>query len=166
MRKIKAFNIEEDVYKKLLAMFKKYKVNASLSSFVNNCLIELLSHLQDVELKKQKHPSYKVPMSFVICEMTKSLGNKKSLLSMLFQAGFPEKEMEELLEQEFLTRWENEYEAQKLGASVEMYSYIKGGKYILAPNKRYLIDKKTGKKYIAMRFDKSDETSLLELREE
>lgn len=168
MRKIKTFNVDEDVYNGLLATFRKYEVNASLSSFVNNCLSELLDHLQDVETVKQKYPESKLPMSFVISEMTKSLQKKKSLLLVLFEAGHTEKEMQEHLEEELLTRWEDDYEAQKLGVPIEMYSYIKSGGYILGPNKQYLIAEKTGKKYIAIRTEQGiyPNSTLLEVREE
>lgn len=147
MRKIKTFNVDEDVYNGLLSMFKKYEINASLSSFVNNCLAELLTHLQDVEAIKKKYPESKLPMSFVISEMTKSIDNKKSVLPVLFEVGFTEKGMQEHVEEELLTRWEDDYEAQKLGISVEMHSHLKGGGFFLAPNKQYLIAEKTGKKY-------------------
>lgn len=165
MRKIKTFNVDEDVYNGLLSMFKKYEINASLSSFVNNCLIEVLSHIQEVEALKQKHPDYKVPMSFVISEMTKSLGNKKTMLPLLMISG-TKHGYQELYDDLFLTKWEDEYEAQKLGIPVEMYFYIKEGGYLLAPNKQYLIHEKTGKKFIAVRSEKGlTDVALLEIKE-
>lgn len=164
MKKIKAFNVDEEVYNNLLSMFKKHKVNASLSSFVNNCLEELLIHLQDVEAVKKKYPASKLPMSFVISEMTKSIENKKSVLSVLFEAGNTEKEMQERREAELLQRWEDEYEAQKQKISVEMYSHLKGGGFFLAPNKQYLIEEKTGKKYFVAP-DGSGGSVLLEIKE-
>ena len=165
MKKIKAFNVEEEAYNKLLSIFKKYKVNASLSSFVNNCLVELLTHLQEVEAVKNKDPESKLPMSFVISEMTKSLQKKKSLLPVLYEVGFTEKGMQEHVEEELLTRWEDDYEAQKLGISVEMHSHLKGGGFFLAPNKQYLIAEKTGKKYFVAP-NGTGGSVLLEIKEE
>jgi hypothetical protein len=165
MRKIKTFNVDEDVYNGLLAAFRKYGVNASLSSFVNNCLSELLDHLQDVETVKQKYPESKLPISFVISEMTKSLQKKKSLLPILFEVGCTEKEIQERRERELLTRWGDDYEAQKLGISVEMYSHLKGGGFFLAPNKQYLIEEKTGKKYFVAP-NGYGRSVLLEIKEE
>ena len=166
MRKVKTFNVDVDVYKKLIAIIKKYGVNASLSSFVNNCLEELLTHLQDMEEIKKQNTKSKLPMSFVINEMTKSIQNKKTLLPSLFYGGHTEEQMQEYLANELLSKWEEDYEAQKLGISVDMYSFLKDGGYVLAPNKQYLIEEKTGKKYIALRTDRGREASLLEIREE
>jgi hypothetical protein len=147
MRKIKTFNVDEDVYNGLLATFKKYGVNASLSSFVNNCLIELLTHLQEVEQASKNNPAYKIPMSFIISDLMKGLKNKKSVLPIYTGVGMdPQEVYEEIL----LTKWEDEYEARQRGISVEMYSYLQDGGYFLAPNKQYLIDEKTGKKYVVM----------------
>jgi hypothetical protein len=165
VRKIKTFNVEEDVYNKLLAIFKQYGVNASLSSFVNNCLGELLTHLQEIEVMKKKYSESKLPMPFVINEMTKSLQNKKSVLPMLFAVGHTEKDMQEYYEEDLLTQWENDYEAQKLGISIEMYSHLKEGGYFLAPNKQYLIAEKTGKKYFVVP-NGTGGSVLLEIKEE
>lgn len=165
MRKIKAFNVEDDIYNTLLSMFKKYKVNASLSSFVNNCLEELLTHLQRVEALKKKYPKFKLPMSFVISEMTKSLKNKKSVLPILFAEGSTEKDIQEYYEEELLTKWEDECEARQQGISVEMYSHLRGGRFFVAPDKQYLIAKETGKKYFVSPKG-NGESVLLEIKEE
>lgn len=162
MRKIKTFNVDEDVYNKLLGMFKKYGVNASLSSFVNNCLKELITNLEEVEQLLQKDPSFKVPMSFVIGETTRSLENKKSVPPILTEVGTdPQEVYEEIL----LTKWEDEYEARQRGISAEMYFHLKEGGYFLAPNKQYLIAEKTGKKYFVAP-NGTGGSVLLEIKEE
>jgi hypothetical protein len=145
MRKIKAFNVDEDVYNGLLAMFKKYKIKASLSSFVNNSLEVLLHHLQEVEKLTQENRGYKVPMPFVIGEMVKTLENKKNVPPMI-----TESDPREVYAHRLLTQWEDEYEAQKLGISIHLYSHFKDGNYDLSADKQYLIHKKTGKKYFPL----------------
>jgi hypothetical protein len=164
MRKIKTFNVEEGVYKKLLSLFKKYDVNASLSLFVNNCLVELLTHLEEVELASKNNLAYKVPMPFVISEMVKGMKNKKTVHPMMIEAG-AKSDPRKLYESLLLTKWEDEYEAQKLGISVEMYSHLKKGGFFVAQNKQYLIEEKTGKKYFVAP-DGYGGSILLEIKEE
>lgn len=165
MNKIKTFNVNEDIYNTLLSIFKKYETKTSLSAFVNNCLTELLEHIQLIEQLAEKHPDFKVPMSFVITEMVKSLQNKKALVSVaLFDVDIPEQEREELYETELLAKWEDAYESHKLGISVGMYSYLKSGAYNLSSNKQYLIDDKSGKKFIVIELG-GDRTFLAEIQQ-
>jgi len=162
MKKIKTFNVEEDIYDDLFKTFKKYKVNASLSSFVNSCLIELLTHLQEIEQASKNNPAYKIPMSFIITDLMKGLKNKKSVLPIITEVGTdPQEVYEEIL----LTKWEDEYEARQRGISAEMYSHLKEGGYFLAPNKQYLIAEKTGKKYFVAP-NGTGGSILLEIKEE
>ena len=147
MRKIKTFNVDEEIYKQLIHMFKEYGVNASLSAFVSNCLGELLAHLTEMEKAMKNTPNYKVPMSFIIGEIVKSLTNKKTA-NPIVVAPVTEDDFQEIYEDELLTKWEDEYEAQQMGIPVQMYAYIKEGGYILAANKQFLIEEKTGRKVI------------------
>lgn len=162
-KKVKAFNVDEDIYNGLLDMFKKRAVNASLSSFVNSCLGELFKYLKTMEQVTQDQHTYNVPMPFVIAEMIKSLTNMK-LAGPILTVG-QNIDAQEIMEGQLLERWEDEYEARQLGVSVEMYPYVKDGKYIVSSNKQYLIEKETGKKFFVMRGAEPG-TLLLEIKEE
>lgn len=166
MRKIKTFNVEEDIYNDLLKTFKRHRVKASLSTFVNNCLRDLMTYIKELEQARKSAPSFKVPMSFVIGKLTEGLVNKKNVKPFVVEAGErAEERYKEAYEDLLLSMWEEEYEAEQRGISVEMYSHLKDGGYFLAPNKQYLIAEKTGKKYFVAP-NGSGGSVLLEIKEE
>jgi len=164
MKKIKTFNVEEDVYKALLDMFKRHGVkNVSLSSFVNNCLLDLLAHLQEVEKAKLTSPESDVPMEFVISSMIKSLRNEKKVPTIWTEEGV-ESDPQENYNAVLLWKWETAYEADRLGVSAAMYLRLQTGNYTLSRNKQYLIEKETGKKFVVLP-GLLDDGNLAEIRE-
>jgi hypothetical protein len=48
-KKIKSFNVDEEVYDSLNQYFKKYKSSESVSSFLEHCIRDLLEYLQTME---------------------------------------------------------------------------------------------------------------------
>jgi len=50
-----------------------------------------------------------------------------------------------------LRDWQDDYESQRRRIPVVFVQMLKGGLYELSPDKRYLIEKETGKKYVAGR---------------
>ena len=138
-KKIKSFTVEEDVYSSLVRVFKETGSDASVSLFISNCLTELLSFLEKVQ-KERKESKFTVPMSFIIDSIVKS----KDILG--FYRDWPEELPDKT---EFmLMEWQDDYEAKEKKIPVEFYQYIKSGLYVFSPNKKYLIEKKSGKRYM------------------
>jgi len=139
---IKSFTVDGGVYNSLVKIFKASGVNVSLSLFVNNCLKELSELLKDVDKEIKGSKEHTVPMSFII----KSIVENEDILgvSKEWPAELPEK-------LEFmLNDWQEDYDAQQKKIPVSFFKYLKSGSYVLSPNKKYLIEKKTGKKFITM----------------
>ncbi len=161
-KKVKAFNVEEDVYAGLFALLKQHKVSTSLSSFVNNCLDGVLTYIRKIETIKKKHPEYDFPMSFVIRKLMDGLQNIKEVGPILAVGQNPN----DIYEDELLQTWQDEYEGDKLGISGEMYYHVRQEGYTLDPNKQFLVYQATGKKYFMMPRQKLRGGILLELTEQ
>jgi len=140
-KKIKSFTADEDVYNRLVTMFKKYGAETSISMFLNNRLKDLLQNLEFIE-KGFRDENISVPMSYVIDELVKK------------SEGIPTMVWTDLEDKEtYLTPfeyWKDAYEAFKEGIPLEYYGWIKENcNFELSKDKRFLIDKETGQKYIS-----------------
>ncbi|MCL5024730.1 MAG: hypothetical protein M1497_15455 [Nitrospirae bacterium] len=112
----------------------------SLSMFVNNCIEALADLLEKIEKERKASKEYTVPMSFII----KSLVESEDILGVY--RDWPEELPDKL---EFMLQdWQDEYEAKQSRIPAEFIPYMKSGLYILSPNKKYLIEKNTGERYI------------------
>ena len=140
IKKIKSFTVEEDAYDSLVRRFKESGTDVSVSLFVNNCLRELSKLLERVEKELKESKEYTVIMSFII----KSIVDGKDILGVGkdWPNDLPEK-IDYLLHD-----WQEDYDAYEKKIPIEFYTYLTTGLYILSPNKKYLIEKKTGKKFV------------------
>jgi len=141
VKKIKSFTVEEDVYDALVKIFKDSGTDASVSLFVNKCLKELSVILENVDKVLGESKQYTVPMSYVI----KSIVERNEILGI-------GKDIPDEFESKFelmIREWQEEYEAKQQNIPVEFIPLIKGGLFSLSPNKRAVIEKKTGKRYIS-----------------
>jgi len=156
-KKVKSFNVDGEVYSELVDMLKKNKVEGSLSLFVDNSLKILLAYLKEVNAfllmrKKLKDSTYGVPLSYIINEIV----NNPSLLET--------RKLEEMIDtldeshgmntEYVMEEWNDQYEAEQKKIPVEFYPFVKDGQYALAQNKKYIINKETGKKYISLGKDR------------
>jgi hypothetical protein len=153
-KKIKSFSVDEEIYNRLVSMFKKYGAETSISMYLNNKLKWLLEHLEDLE-KGVKKMNYSIPMSYVIDEIVKNYGGSGRLSSEPYQEEGPISELEMVLND-----WQESYEAYQQGVPLEYYRWLKMDKYALSRDKKFLINKETGKKFISQGRDK-----LMEVRE-
>lgn len=148
-KKIKTFNVDEGIYNSLVKMFKRYNVDVSLSSYVNGCLNTLLVNLKDLE-EGLRHVTISgkklsVPMSFIINSIVANKGVPKD---------YDDDEADYAYMKEFvltteLEDWQYDYDSQKRKIPVQFMRLLASELYDLSPDKKYLIEKKTGKKYIA-----------------
>jgi hypothetical protein len=142
-KKIKSFTVEEDIYKRLVSMFKKHKAETSVSAYVNNKLKELLWNIEDIE-KGIKEMNYSIPMKFVIDDTVRGCENPHRWSSEPDESpGISE--LEHVL---MITL--DEYEADQKGIPREYYSWLKNDNYKLSKDKKFIIDKTTGKKFISI----------------
>lgn len=143
-KKIKTFNVDEDTYKTLVKLFKKHEVAVSLSSYVDSCLNNLLTNLKEIEGELKKgtldKTNYPVPMSFIINKIVSNKGLSEE---------YEDEEINDLRIFSEITEWQNDYEAQRRKIPVPFVLYLGTGLYDLSPDKKYLIEKKTGKRYIS-----------------
>jgi hypothetical protein len=141
VKKIKSFTVDGDAYDLLVRLFKAAGVEVSVSMFVNNCLEELSNILSSVDKLRTQSKEYTVPMSFII----RSIVKDNEILGIGKDIPYDWEDKYELV----LHGWQEEYEAQQQKIPVEFIPLLKGGLYSLSSNKRYLIEKKTGKRYIS-----------------
>lgn len=139
-KKIKSFTVDEDVYNRLVKMFKKYEAATSISMYLNNKLTGLIQNLELLE-REFKSENVSVPMSYVIEETVKRSETSPALL-------LTDKDGEHYLSP--IGYWKSSYEAFKKGIPFEYYEWLEGNSsYALSMDKKFLIDTRTGKKYIA-----------------
>jgi hypothetical protein len=138
MRKvrIKTFSVNADTYNELIAMFKKYEVNVSLSSYVDSCLRNLNDGLKKIESVLVDNKIYSVPMSYVIEETVR--GNNLTSENNIDE--------DEII-YEVVNSWQEEYEARKRKIPVNILRFIKTGIFELSKDKKTLTNKETGEIY-------------------
>ena len=152
-KKIKTFTTDEEVYNRLVSMFKKYKAETSISEFLNNKLKELLVYLEDIE-KGINEMNYSIPMQFVIDDQVKGCENPRHLSNESDETPC----ISEL--EHILMFTEENYEADKKGVPREFYNWLEAGNFKLSEDKKFLIEKETKKKYIS-----AGRNHLMEVRE-
>ncbi len=140
VKKLKSFTVDGEAYDSLVRLFKASGVDVSVSMFVNNCLKELSVILENMDRLLTKPEEYSVPMSFII----KSIVESKEIIGIGKDIPYDGNEKYGLM----LHDWQEEYEAQQQKIPVEFIPLLKGGLYSLS-NRRYLIENKTGKRYIS-----------------
>ena len=153
-KKIKSFTADEDVYNNLVTMFKKHGATASISMYLNNRLKWLLEHLEDLEDGLQKSKGYNVPMSYIIDETVKLSGRSGRIPTSYDEEIQPYTALDMNL-----MMWDDAYEADKIDVPHEFYEFYKSGNYLLSKDKKFLVDKASGKKFIARN------GALIEVRE-
>jgi hypothetical protein len=159
-KKVKSFTLDEDIYISLATVFKENKVEGSLSLFVHNCLKELLEYIngikQEVEIRH-----FNVPLSYIIDEMVKN----PLLLGRTTDQEHEDPKSE--YGDHFISKyeidaegWNDKYEAEKMKVSLEFYAFLKTNLYELSVNKKYLIHKETGKRYLPVDSQKLVEIAI------
>jgi len=143
-KKVKGFNVDEDTYNSLLEIFKKYNVKVSLSAYVNDRLRSLLSGIQEIEEGLESYKNFTVPMSFIINSILTQQEMEYEDVE-----GVSEEDMKDSILLTELTEWQNDYEARRRKIPVAFVELLSSGLYELSPDKKYLIETKTGKKYVA-----------------
>jgi hypothetical protein len=152
-KKIKSFTVTEDTYNRLVSMFKKYKAETSISEFLNYKLKGLLWYLEDME-KGIEEMNYPIPMQFVIDDAVRSWANPHHLSSE------PERSPGISDLEQTLMNTQDDYEADKKEIPRGFYGWlVEGGHLTLSKDKKFLIDKESGAKFIS-----DDMGHLMEVR--
>jgi hypothetical protein len=143
-KKIKSFTVDEAAYKELITLFKKYQVDVSLSYYVDRCLKSLAEDLQDME-RGLEGSSYTVPMAYII---------ERTVKPTTFPAELEGHDEHEVSEEELLSLsledWQATYESEKRRVPKSIYNWLRSGNYELTPDRKYLIHKVSGKKYLIL----------------
>ena len=153
-KKIKSFTVDEDVYNRLVSMFKKHGAETSISMYLNNQVKWLIERLEDLE-KGIKEMNYSIPMSFVIDKIVTDSERSGRLSNEPDQEGIPISELEM-----DLNDFQESYEAHEKCIPELYYGLLQTGNYLLSKDKNFVIEKKTGKKYISLK-----KGELMEIRE-
>jgi hypothetical protein len=152
-KKIKSFTVDEDVYNRLVSIFKENRAETSISLYLNNNLKSLLELLEDLE-KGIKEMNYSIPMSYIIDEIVKNSEYSGRLSSEPYEEKLLVSDLEMALND-----WQKSYDADQKGIPYEYYDMIQTGKYVLSKDKKFIIEKETGKKYISQ-----DNNRFMEVR--
>jgi hypothetical protein len=152
-KKIKSFTVDEDVYNRLVSIFKENRAETSISLYLNNNLKSLLELLEDLE-KGIKEMNYSIPMSYIIDEIVKNSEYSGRLSSEPYEEKLLVSDLEMALND-----WQKSYDADQKGIPYEYYDMIQTGKYVLSKDKKFVIEKETGKKYISQ-----DNNRFMEVR--
>jgi hypothetical protein len=153
-KKIKSFTVDEDAYNRLVSIFKQSGAETSISMYLNNQVKWLVEHLEDLQ-KGIDEMKYSVPMSYVIDRIV----NDSEKSGRMSREPYDEKASVSELEMA-LNDWEDDYDADQKGIPYEYYRWLQNSNYMLSNDKRFLIDKETGKKYIS-----TSRSTLMEVRE-
>lgn len=175
-KKVKSFNVDEATYSSLIALLKEYETEASISSFLDKYLRELLAYFKAMESELTDDEERKDIMRFIIEAKAASscvhVPDKETpgegepglnriwmrtvepqILSAIAMEGGREREVKapdidasELDEE--IAYWRDEYEASKKKLSRAFVKHLRSGRFVLSTDRRYLIEKETGKKYI------------------
>ncbi|HAC15276.1 MAG TPA: hypothetical protein DCE78_04945 [Bacteroidetes bacterium] len=140
-KKIKSFTADEEIYNKIVSMFRQYKAETSISMYLNNSLKRLLSCLENIE-KGINEMNYSIPMSFVIDDIVKNAGYWE-----IVSAEYEEEDQVESPLELILNEIKNDYEADQKGIPRELYRWLEMG-YEISRDKKFLILKRTGEKFI------------------
>jgi hypothetical protein len=177
-KKVKSFNVDEAAYKSMVALLKEYGTEASISFFLDKCLKELLHYFQTMQDALADSDERKEIMRFVIGRMAGSVlihtpdggtpGEGEPGLNRIStktiepqilwakaiedmepdvnQTRLPEIQESALAEE--VHYWRDEYEANKKKLSRAFVKHLRSGKFLLSPDRKYLLNKETGKRYV------------------
>ncbi len=141
-KKIKTFTVDEEVYNAVVAMFRESGAEVSVSHFLDKCLKELLDYLSVIERQRKKSPEkYTAPLSYIIESAAKS-----PMIAIMEYDSTPG---DPYVPGEFeADEYQMKYEAEKKSIPLRFYSWMFTGKMKLSPDRKYLVNVKTGKKYV------------------
>jgi hypothetical protein len=142
VKKIKSFTVDGDAYDSLVRIFKESRADVSVSLFVNNCIKELSVILADIGEQLASPSNFSVPMSFVIKSMVESndiLGIDRTT----------PKEYKDSASAIMLLGLQEEYEMRQGWIPAQFVPLIKSGEYFLCRDRRYVIEKETGIRYMS-----------------
>lgn len=151
-KKIKTFNVDAEIYNSLIEMFKKYDVNVSLSAYVNGCLKSFLNDLKELEEGLETATTNKgkftVPMSFIINAIVTNKGAENDDYEEIKGMTAEDQRGARLLAE--LDEWQYDYDSQKKRIPVPFLRFLGIPEaYELSLDKKYLINKATGERFIA-----------------
>ena len=173
-KKIKSFNVDEDAYNLFAAMLKEYDSELSISYFVDKYLRELSTYFRTMENELKEVNQGKDVMAFIIeqmarttlintpakdvpgqsegrdCYNTKQIG--PAVLPFIRQEehgeeGKPPRISISELDEE-IAYWQDECEGKKRNLSRAFVRHLRTGRFFLSADKKYLIEKESGKKYV------------------
>jgi hypothetical protein len=142
MRKktIKTFSVDVDVYDALVAMFRESGAEVSVSYYVAKCLKELLRYLETMKGQKETSDEFTVPLSFIIERAVRS-----PIVSTADEIPYPGMSMADLESE--ISGWQWEYDAHTRKIPGQFWGFIKSGKFKLSPDKRFVTNIESGRKY-------------------
>lgn len=174
---IKSFNVEKETYDTLIKVFKKHQASTSLSFYVEQCLMKLLENVSTAEEVLKKTEYFPEIMKFVIEKYCNEViittpGSRpvpygvnrfdispdpeSSVLGGIIVKGYEAKadkddawlRLGESPEDMEGIYWVEEYEAYKQNLPRVFARLLKTGKYELSRDRKLLIEKDSGKRFI------------------
>jgi hypothetical protein len=136
-KQIRSFTVDKKICDSIVKLFKKYKVEISLSSYVDGCLKELLSLLEDCEAIIESHGRFK-EYEGMMAVMAERVVYREDRIS-------HDQNVNLLLT--ILDDLKEEIEARKMNYSVELYKFAILDGFKMSKDKKYLFDKTTGRKF-------------------
>lgn len=175
-KKVKSFNVDEETYDSLVSFFRKYKSSVSLSSFIEQRIGDLLRYLRGMEATLKGAEEFEEVMRYVIEQTVREsfvrmpssiyleevnvhlVRGEPTIVGLTYVEEEPERKGEAVgctieMGQEIDTEkeaeyWKDEYEAMKKGISRAFVRFLRTGNYTLARDKRFLMEKETGERYV------------------
>jgi len=142
-KKIKSFTVDEETYNSLIAMFRKYNVNVSISQFVDGCLKELIAHLQGLEETIKLNKEFQVKGL-----LTRSIDN---IVNSKDGRGYDSVEANMFLIGELEERLYEIGEKEKKHSKLLLQLTRKGGACELSKDNKSIVNKSTGERYKTFR---------------
>jgi hypothetical protein len=172
-KKIKSFNVDLEMYNSLAAMLKKYDSELSISYLVDKSLRELCAYFKTMEAAILDTDQKNDLMAFIIRRMGKTTAlhtpakdipgqseglssyNTKQIepgvLPYIGQEKTEERKPSSVsiseLDEE-IAYWQDEWEGHHRNLSRAFVRHLKTGRFALSADKKYLIEKRNGKKYV------------------
>lgn len=140
-KKIKTFTVDAETYDSLVAMFKEYEAEVSVSYYVDRCLKDLLKYLRTLDdLRKQEAEKYSAPVGYVI-----ELIAKEPKMSILEYVDEPDAQY--IPGRDELDEIQARYEADRKRIPVRFWRLLRTGRFRWSADKKHVINNKTGHAY-------------------
>lgn len=140
-KKIKSFTVNQETYDSLVAMFKEYDAEVSVSYYVDRCLKDVMEYLKTLDdLRKREIEKYSVPMSYIIDTIARE--PKMSILEYDDEPGSPYVAGKDELEEVQIR-----YEAERKRIPLRFWRFLRTGHFKMAADKKHVINQKTGYAY-------------------